>query len=119
MESSTPPEIPDDDVEAWILSLGYESPVRRTKSLPPQLEAFIGPRSLLDQTRSELQERASKIIETFHKLSNVFGCYKDDIQSEWTHMSNERRGEILLAAWPDMPRTQYTNLWAVYRLNRG
>ena len=57
----------------------------------------------VDEARSEARRRAEHILRDWQLLANIVQKYEATIQKRWLQKTREKRKEILLKAWPDMP----------------
>ncbi|MCJ1332535.1 hypothetical protein MMC10_009228 [Thelotrema lepadinum] len=57
----------------------------------------------VDEARSEARRRSENILRDWRLLANIIERHEATIRKRWSQKTREKRKEILLGAWPDMP----------------
>jgi hypothetical protein len=57
-----------------------------------------------DEVRQESRKRATKILTDWETLNKIIERHEERIQKRWRQKTKAKRRQILLCAWPNMPK---------------
>jgi hypothetical protein len=57
-----------------------------------------------DEVRQESRKRATKILADWETLNKIIERHEERIQKRWRQKTKAKRRQILLSAWPKMPK---------------
>lgn len=71
-----------------------------------------------EEVRRESRERSSKVLSDWEALQKIIDRHEEQIQKRWRQKTKIKRRQILLSAWPNMPKVHRPDFEAFKKANR-